>query len=73
MKNLSKFIFRASTISYKISETNFSFHVKERTTEKVQTLFLGTFLLVLTKFLLWQAGWELGYHSLKFRYFPTFS
>ena len=44
------------TINYKISETNFNFHVKEHTTGKVSSLFFGTFLLVLTKFLLWDEG-----------------
>ena len=38
------------TITYKIFETNYGFHVKECTTGKVQFLFFRKFLLVLTKF-----------------------
>ena len=62
-------------ISYKISETNPSFHVKQHTTGKVESLFFGTFLLELTKFLLWQGDWALDHHSVKFRHlliFPNF-
>ena len=40
-----------STISYKIFETNSSFHVKWRSKGKGYSPFSGTFLLVLTKFL----------------------
>ena len=46
-----------STIIHKISETNFSFHVK-------------SILLVLRKLLFWQEDWEIGFHSMKFRHFP---
>ena len=37
-------------IILKIFETNSSFHVKQRTTAKIQFLSFGRFLLVLTKF-----------------------
>ena len=40
------------TTSHKIFETNYSFHVKWCTTEKVEFLFFKSFLLVLTKFLI---------------------
>ena len=43
-----------TTISHKISKTNSSFHVKQRTTGKVLLLFFGAFLLVLAKFSFWQ-------------------
>ena len=38
----------------KIFEINSSFHVKYRTTGKVQILFFNSFLLVLTKFSFWE-------------------
>ena len=60
-----------STISYKIFETNSSFHVKLRTTGKVYSRFFETFLLVLTTFFSWQEDWTLGYHSMKFRHRQT--
>ena len=41
-------------IIHKIFETNYSFHVKQRATAKVQFLFFGRFLLVLTKFSFWE-------------------
>ena len=61
-----------STIGYKASKTNSSFHVRERATGKVESLFFGTFLLVLIKFLFWQGGWALSYHSDTFLIFPNF-
>ena len=39
--------------------------------EKFNRYFLGTFLPVLTKLSFWQGDWALGYHSMKFRYFPN--
>ena len=66
-------LFTTSIISRKISETNSSFRVKYRTTGNVLLLFFGTFLLVLTTFLFWQAEWALGYHFLKLRHFPNIS
>ena len=61
----SKKLFAETTI-HKIFETNSSFHVKQRTTGKVQFVFFSSFLLVLTKFLFWEEGWALGYNSMKF-------
>ena len=58
------------TSSHKIFETNSSFHVKQRTMGKIQFLFFKSFLLALTKFLIWQGDWVLGYHSIKCRYSP---
>ena len=60
-----------TTITHKISETNSSFHVKQRTTEKSR--FFKSFLLVLTKLPFWQGDWALGYHSMKFRQFLNIS
>ena len=57
-----------STISYKIFETNSSFH--ENLGHHGKSL-IATFLLVLAKFLFWQGPWILGYHSMKFRHFPN--
>ena len=57
-----------STIIHKIFETKSSFHVKQRTTEKVQFLFFKGFLLVSTKLSFWQENWALGYHSMTFRH-----
>ena len=54
------------TIMDKIFETNSSFHVKQRTTEKIQFLFSRSFLLVLSKISFWEEDWALGYNSLKF-------
>ena len=42
-----------------IFETKSSFHVKQRTTGKVQFLFFENFLLVLTRFLFWEEDWAL--------------
>ena len=58
------------TAIHKIFETNCSFHVKQRTTGKVQFLFFSSFLLVLTEFSFFGGGggggWALGYNSMKF-------
>ena len=56
------------TISPKISNTNPSFHVKQR--EKLTSYFLRVFFLLLTKPSFCQADWALGYHSMKCRQFP---
>ena len=40
-------------IIHRIFETNSGFHVKSRTTEKVEFLFFESFLLVLTKLSFW--------------------
>ena len=66
-------ILRLPTITHKIFETNSSFHVKQRTTGKVQFLFFKSFLLVLTKLSFSQGGWGLGYDSMKFIQFPDIS
>ena len=55
-----------STTIHKLFETNPSFHVKQRTTGKVQFLFFSSFLLMLTKFSIWEEGWALGYNAVKF-------
>ena len=54
------------TIIHKVLETNSSFHVKERTTGKVQFLFFRKFLLLLTKFSFWEEDRGLGNNSVKF-------
>ena len=54
------------TAIHKIFETNSSFHVKQRTTGKVQFLFFSSFLLVLTKFSFWEEDWALDYNSMTF-------
>ena len=54
------------TIIHKVLETNSSFHVKERTTGKVQVLFFRKFLLLLTKFSFWEEDRGLGNNSVKF-------
>ena len=54
------------TIIHKVLETNSSFHVKERTTGKVQFLFFREFLLLLTKFSFWEEDRGLGNNSVKF-------
>ena len=58
--------FNATTNTDKIFEKNSSFHVKWRTTGKVQFLFSRSLLLVLTKFSFWEEDWALGYTSMKF-------
>ena len=55
---------------HKIFEKNSSFHVKLRTTGKVQFLFLKRLLLVLTKFSFREEDWALGNNSIKFWDFP---
>ena len=54
------------TSTDKILEKNSSFHVKQRTTGKVQLLFSRSLLLVLTKFSFREEGWTIGYTSMKF-------
>ena len=54
------------TVIHKVLETNSSFHVKERTTGKVQFLFFRKFLLLLTKFSFWEEDRGLGNNSVKF-------
>ena len=56
---------RATTI-HRIFKTKSSFHVKQRTTGKVQLPFFSSFLLVLIKFSFWEEDWALGYNSMKF-------
>ena len=56
----------STTSTDKIFEKNSSFHVKWRTTGKVQFLFSRSLLLVLTKFSIWEEDWPLGYTSMKF-------
>ena len=50
----------------KIFEANSSFHVKWRTTGKVQFLFFRSFLLVLNTFFFSEKDWVLGYNSINF-------
>ena len=61
-----------TTVLSKIFETNSSFYVKQRTTQKVKFPFSRSFVLVLTKFLFWKERWSLGYDFTKFRDFPDF-
>ena len=63
---------KATTIP-KIFETKSSFHVKQRSTRKVQFLFFSSFLLVLTKYSFWEEDWALGYNSMKFGDFSDIS
>ena len=72
LKNSKKMKVYTTTI-HRIFETKSNFHVKQRTTGKVQFLFFSSFLLVLTKFLFWEEDWALGYNSMKFRDFPDIS
>ena len=51
---------------HKIPERNSSFYVKQRTTGKIQFLFLSSSLLILTKFSFWEEDRPLGYNSMKF-------
>ena len=55
-----------STTIEKIYETNSSFHVKKRSTRKLQFLFFSSFLLVSEKFWVQREDWALGYNSMKF-------
>ena len=57
----------------KIFEANSSFHVKWRTTGKVQFLFFRSFLLVLNTFFFSEKDWVLGYNSINFWDFPDTS
>ena len=41
------------------------YHVKQRTTRKVQFLFFSSFLQILTKFTFWEEDWALDYNSMK--------
>ena len=41
--------------------------------EKSNFCFSRVFLLALTKFLIWQGDWALGYHSMEFRHSPDIS
>ena len=45
----------------------------ETITHKIFETNSKCFLLVLTKFLFCQGDWPVGYHSMKFRYFPDIS
>ena len=47
-------------------ETNPSSYVEHHTRGKFQFLFLGSFLLILTKCSFWEQYWELGYNLMKF-------
>ena len=58
-----------SAMAHRIFRTNSSFHVKWRTTGRVQLLFFRSFLLVLTKLSFRRGDWALGYHSMKCRPF----
>ena len=64
---------RKVTISYKLFETNSSFHLKLHTTEKVWFLFFKIFLLGLIKFSFLQEDCTQGYHSMGFSSFPDIS
>ena len=59
------------TMSHKIFETNSSFHIKQRTTQKLELLFCARFMLVLSKFSCFLEDWALAYHSTKFRVFAN--
>ena len=50
----------------KFFENNFRFHVKQRTTGKVQYLVFSKFSLVLAKFSFWEEDWALGYNFKQF-------
>ena len=54
-----------TTILAKIYERNCSVSVKKYTMGKVQSQFLNSFSLVLTKFSFWEEDWALGYNSVK--------
>ena len=49
----------------KTFEKNSSFNVKQHTPGKVQSLFLTSLSIVLTKFTFWEKDWALGYNSMK--------
>ena len=66
LKNVSR-----DNLSKNITNPNPSFHVKQRTTGKVDFLFFKSFFFVLlTKPSFCQGDWALGYHSMKCRQFP---
>ena len=50
------------------TESNFSFHVKQRTTGKVYSVFLQFFGSI-DKLIKLAGNWALGYESMIFRYF----
>ena len=50
----------------KIFEKNYSFHVKQHTTGKVQYLVFTNFALVLTKCYFWEEDLALDYNSVQF-------
>ena len=52
------------TIIDEVFETNYSFRVKQHTTEKLWFLFFKSFLLVLEKLSISLGDWVLGYHSI---------
>ena len=60
-------------IIHKIFEKDSCFHVKYRTTGKVQFLFFKRFLSVMTKFSFPEEEWALGKNSLTFWDFPDIS
>ena len=63
-------------VNYKYGQNiweNPSFHVKKRSTGKVQFLFSRRLLLVLTKFSIWEGDWALGYYSIKFWHYSELS
>ena len=47
----------------KLFETDASFPLKKSIREKVQFLFLRSFLLLLTKFLFWEEDWARDYNE----------
>ena len=55
-----------TTSTDEIFEKDSSFHMKQGTTGRVQFLFSGSLLLVLTEFTFWEEDWALGYTSMKF-------
>ena len=56
---------KVPTTIHRIFETNSSFHVKQRTTGKVQFLFFRSCFLVLAKFSFWEEDWSQRYNSMK--------
>ena len=61
-----------TTIIFKVFETNSSFDVKQRTTGKVLISVFQGFFASNNKIFIFE-GRPLGYHSIKFRYFPDIS
>ena len=70
---IQKYYQNEPTTIHRIFETKSTFHVKQRTTGKVQFPFVSSFLLVLTKFSFSEEDWALGYNSMKFGNFPDIS